>query len=35
MEINPNIAYALFDRMLGGKGESINREENLTEIEKL
>ena len=33
MEINPNIAYALLDRMMGGKGVSINKVDNLTEIE--
>ncbi len=33
MEINPNIAYAMLDRVLGGKGVSINKIENLTEIE--
>ncbi|WP_186577463.1 flagellar motor switch protein FliM [Aquibacillus kalidii] len=32
-EFNPNIAYAMLDRMLGGKGSSINKVENLTEIE--
>lgn len=33
MEVNPNIAYAMMDRMLGGKGTSLNKVENLTEIE--
>lgn len=33
MEVNPNIAYAMMDRMLGGRGESVNKVENLTEIE--
>lgn len=33
MEVNPNIAYAMMDRMMGGKGSSINKVENLTEIE--
>ncbi|KIL44895.1 flagellar motor switch protein FliM [Jeotgalibacillus soli] len=33
MEINPNIAYAMMDRVLGGKGTSVNKVENLTEIE--
>jgi flagellar motor switch protein FliM len=33
MEVNPNIAYAMMDRMMGGKGESINKITNLTEIE--
>ncbi|WP_054706738.1 flagellar motor switch protein FliM [Bacillus sp. JCM 19041] len=34
LEINPNIAYAMFDRVLGGRGMSLNKIENLTEIEK-
>ncbi|GAA0331879.1 flagellar motor switch protein FliM [Bacillus carboniphilus] len=33
MEVNPNIAYAMVDRVLGGKGTSLNKVENLTEIE--
>lgn len=33
MEVNPNIAYAMMDRLLGGKGTSVNKIENLTEIE--
>ncbi|MBS4198964.1 flagellar motor switch protein FliM [Bacillus sp. FJAT-49732] len=33
MEIHPSIAYAMIDRVLGGKGTSINKIENLTEIE--
>ncbi|WP_280768973.1 flagellar motor switch protein FliM [Salipaludibacillus daqingensis] len=33
MEVNPNIAYAMLDRMLGGQGEAYNKVENLTEIE--
>lgn len=33
MEINPNIAYAMMDRVLGGKGVSVNKVDNLTEIE--
>lgn len=33
MEVNPNIAYAMMDRMLGGRGQSVNKIENLTEIE--
>ncbi|WP_066173053.1 flagellar motor switch protein FliM [Bacillus marinisedimentorum] len=32
-EINPNIAYAMMDRMLGGVGGSYNKIDNLTEIE--
>lgn len=35
MEINPNIAYALLDRILGGKGNSINKVDSLTEIETM
>ncbi|WP_078413264.1 flagellar motor switch protein FliM [Priestia abyssalis] len=33
MEVNPNVAYAILDRILGGKGDSINNIENLTEID--
>lgn len=33
MEVNPNIAYAMLDRMLGGRGASLNKVDNLTEIE--
>ncbi|WP_100373195.1 flagellar motor switch protein FliM [Bacillus sp. FJAT-45037] len=33
MEVNPNIAYAMLDRLLGGKGVSVNKVEKLTEIE--
>lgn len=33
MEVNPNIAYAMMDRVLGGKGTSVNKVESLTEIE--
>ncbi|MGY4689830.1 flagellar motor switch protein FliM [Salibacterium sp. K-3] len=33
MEVNPNIGYAMLDRLLGGKGASLNKVENLTEIE--
>lgn len=33
--MNPNIAYAVLDRMLGGKGSGVNKVENLTEIETL
>ncbi len=33
MEVNPNIGYAMVDRVLGGRGESINKIESLTEIE--
>ncbi len=35
MEINPNIAYAMLDRVLGGKGSSVNKVDNLTEIETI
>ncbi|OZU90313.1 flagellar motor switch protein FliM [Virgibacillus indicus] len=35
MEVNPNIAYAMLDRILGGKGNSVNKVETLTEIETL
>lgn len=35
MEVNPNIAYAMIDRQLGGRGKSINKVENLTEIETM
>ena len=33
MEVNPNIAYAMMDRVLGGSGASVNKVNNLTEIE--
>ena len=33
MEVNPNVAYAMLDRLLGGRGVSVNKVENLTEIE--
>jgi len=33
MEVNPNIAYAMLDRIMGGRGTSLNKVENLTEIE--
>ena len=32
-EISPNIAYAILDRLLGGRGTGVNKIENLTEIE--
>jgi len=35
MEVNPNIAYSLLDRLLGGKGDSIANIENLTEIDTM
>lgn len=34
MEVNPNVAYAMLDRILGGKGTSVNKIDHLTEIEK-
>ncbi|MBU5341114.1 flagellar motor switch protein FliM [Caldifermentibacillus hisashii] len=33
IEINPNIAYAMLDRILGGMGTSINKIDQLTDIE--
>ncbi|WP_080846439.1 flagellar motor switch protein FliM [Cytobacillus gottheilii] len=33
IEVNPNIAYAMMDRMMGGRGASLNKVDNLTEIE--
>lgn len=35
MEVNPNIAYALLDRLLGGTGNSTTYTDNLTEIDTL
>ncbi|WP_067729399.1 flagellar motor switch protein FliM [Oceanobacillus damuensis] len=35
MEVNPNVAYALLDRILGGKGNTIDKNDSLTEIEQL
>src|SRR5699024_3414790 len=35
MEVNPNIAYGMLDRLLGGKGSSLNKVDNLTEIETM
>ncbi|MGY0691567.1 flagellar motor switch protein FliM [Virgibacillus sp. FSP13] len=35
MEVNPNIAYGMLDRVLGGKGTSVNKVDNLTEIETM
>ena len=35
MEVNPSIAYGLLDRVLGGKGNSVNKIDNLTEIETM
>lgn len=33
IEVNPNVAYAMLDRLLGGQGVSVNKVDNLTEIE--
>ncbi len=33
MEVNPNIAYAMLDRVMGGSGAGMNKIESLTEIE--
>lgn len=33
MEINPNIAYSMLDRLMGGSGISNSKVDNLTEIE--
>lgn len=33
MEVNPNIAYAMLDRLLGGQGSGSTNTTNLTEIE--
>lgn len=33
IEINPNIAYAMLDRVLGGEGTSLNKIDQLTDIE--
>lgn len=35
MEVNPNIAYGLLDRLLGGHGNSVNKVDSLTEIETI
>lgn len=34
-EFNPNVAYAMLDRLLGGRGKSLNKVDTLTEIEKI
>ncbi|RHW39637.1 flagellar motor switch protein FliM [Lysinibacillus yapensis] len=34
MEINPNIAYSMLDRLMGGSGSSYSNVANLTEIEQ-
>ncbi|HET7629067.1 MAG TPA: flagellar motor switch protein FliM [Bacillales bacterium] len=33
VEVNPHIAFAMIDRVLGGQGTSMNKIDNLTEIE--
>ena len=33
LEVNPNIAYTMMDRVLGGRGSSVNKVDSLTEIE--
>lgn len=33
LEVNPNVAYAMLDRMLGGQGVAPSKINNLTEIE--
>ncbi len=33
VEINPNVAYAMLDRVLGGEGTSVNKIDQLTDIE--
>jgi len=33
LEMNPNIAYAMLDRVMGGRGASMDKVEHLTEIE--
>ncbi|MGG4266834.1 flagellar motor switch protein FliM [Peribacillus simplex] len=33
LEVNPNIAYSMMDRVLGGRGISENKVDSLTEIE--
>ena len=33
MEVNPNIAYSMLDRLMGGLGENPGKSDNLTEIE--
>ncbi|MEI3604605.1 flagellar motor switch protein FliM [Pseudogracilibacillus sp. SE30717A] len=35
MEVNPNIAYSMMDRVLGGKGKSNKQVDSLTEIETI
>ncbi|SFD87754.1 flagellar motor switch protein FliM [Bacillus sp. OV194] len=33
VEVNPNIAYSMLDRLMGGYGASMNKVDSLTEIE--
>jgi flagellar motor switch protein FliM len=33
LEVNPNIAYSMMDRLMGGVGTAVSKVENLTEIE--
>ncbi|SFF70590.1 flagellar motor switch protein FliM [Halobacillus alkaliphilus] len=33
LETNPNVAYAMMDRVLGGRGSGVSKVDNLTEIE--
>lgn len=35
LEVNPNVAYAMLDRLLGGAGNSPDKIGNLTEIESI
>ncbi len=35
LEINPNITYAILERLMGGRGTSIQKGGNLTEIESI
>lgn len=35
LEVNPNVAYAMLDRILGGPGLAPNKVNNLTEIETM
>lgn len=35
MEVNPNIAYAMLDRLMGGQGVSSEKSRSLTEIENI
>src|SRR5699024_8674136 len=35
LEVNPNIAYSMMDRQLGGQGRGDHKVDNLTEIETL